>query len=72
MQVFSGKRPYSGYHHAGGIIRIINNGHRSLDKPLEISPKLWSIMQKCWKINPADRPTMLQVEYELRELDWSG
>ena len=69
IQVFSGKRPYSSYHQAGGIIRIINDGHRTLDRPLEIAPKLWSIMQKCWKINPADRPTMPQVESELRELD---
>jgi hypothetical protein len=69
MQVFSGKRPYSGYQQTGGTIRIINDGHRTLNKPLEISPKLWSIMQKCWKINPADRPTMPQVGSELRELD---
>jgi serine/threonine protein kinase len=69
MQVFSGKRPYSAYHQTGGIIRIINDGHRTLDKPLEIGPKLWRIMQQCWKINPADRPTMPQVESELYELD---
>jgi len=71
-EVYSGKRPYYGYHRTGGIVRIINDGHRALDKPLEISPKLWSIMQKCWKNNPADRPTMPQVESELRELDWSA
>ncbi|KIM79380.1 hypothetical protein PILCRDRAFT_90233 [Piloderma croceum F 1598] len=60
-EVFSGKRPYSAYRQTGGIIRIINDGHRTLDRPLEISPKLWGIMQKCWKINAADRPTMPQV-----------
>jgi len=69
MQVFSGKRPYSGYQQTGGTIRIINDGHRTtLNKPREISPKLWSIMQTCWNINPADRPTMPEVESELREL----
>ena len=72
MQVFSRKQPYSGYHYTAGIVRIINDGHRTFDKPLEISPKLWSIMQKCWKINPADRPTMPRVESELRELSWSA
>ena len=72
MQVFTGKRPYSGYHHTGGVIKILNDGHRTFDKPLEISPILWSIMQECWKINPAHRPTMSHVESELRELDWSS
>jgi len=65
-EVFSGRRPYHGYHHGRGIVNIIDHGHRTLARPLEITPKLWSIMQKCWVTNPKDRPTMHQVKFELR------
>jgi serine/threonine protein kinase len=68
-QVFCGRQPYHGYYHSRGIVKIIRHGHRTLDRPLEISPELWSILQKCWMIDPAARPSMLQVEWELSELE---
>jgi hypothetical protein len=66
--VCCGKQPYHGYAYGRGIVKIINHGHRTLEKPLEISPKLWSIMQKCWMPHPGSRPTMQQVELDLRGL----
>ncbi|KIM79301.1 hypothetical protein PILCRDRAFT_74473 [Piloderma croceum F 1598] len=67
-EVFCGRPPYHGYYHSRGIVKIINRGHRTLDRPLEISPELWGILQKCWKFSPAARLTMPQVELELRQL----
>jgi len=67
-EVFSGKRPYQGYHHCRGIFKIVNSGHRELGRPLEISPELSCILQKCWRVSPEDRPTIDQVESELRGL----
>jgi len=67
-EVFSGKRPYHGYHPGRGVAKIIFHGHRTLERPLEISPQLWNIMQKCWIFNTEDRPVMHQVESELQSL----
>jgi len=67
-EVFCGQQPYHGYHYGRGIVTIIENGHRTLDRPPTINHELWKIMQKCWRLNPNDRPTMLQVESELHEL----
>jgi len=67
-EVFTGKRPYHGYHLGRGVAKIIYHGHRALDRPFEINPQLWSIMQKCWMIHTEDRPSMYQVESELRGL----
>ena len=49
-------------------MKIVDHGHRTLDRPVEICPKLWGIMKKCWMFEPAARPTMDQVESELRGL----
>lgn len=68
FEVFSGKRPYHGYHYGRGIFKIVNHGHRALNRPPEITPELWNIMQKCWLFKPEARLTMHQVEAELRRL----
>jgi len=68
FEVFSGKQPYYGYYHGRGIVKIVNEGHRALDRPPEITTALWNIMQKCWALNSEDRPSMRQVESELRGL----
>jgi len=65
-QVFCGRQPYHGYR---GIVKFIRHGHRTLDRPLEIRPELWRILQKCWRIDPAARPSMPQVEWELSGLE---
>jgi serine/threonine protein kinase len=70
-QMFCGRPPYHdyhGYHYSRGIVKIISHGHRTLDRPLEISPELWIILQKCWRSNPAARLSAPQVEWELRQL----
>jgi hypothetical protein len=68
VQVYGGKQPYHGDPYYCGIVKIINQGHRALDKPPEICPKLWAIMQKCWALQPAGRPTMDQVELDLCDI----
>jgi len=67
-EVFSGKRPFHGLHHTYAILKITRDGHRALDRPSEISPELWSILLKCWALNPEDRPSIREVESEFRGL----
>jgi len=67
-EVFSGERPYHDYYVLRGIYEIIRVGHSTLKRPGEMSPKLWSIMQQCWRPNAEDRPTMSQVEFALHAL----
>lgn len=51
-----------------GILKIISEGHRSLQRPSEIPLELWKIMLKCWEEDVDDRPTMQEIELELRGL----
>jgi len=67
-EVCSGKRPYHGCHYGRGVANIIRDGHRAFSRPLDISPELWCVIQKCWKFDPEERPDMHQVESELRGL----
>jgi len=68
-QIFCGKKPYHDYYHGRDIVKIIDHGHRTLDRPLEIIPELWIILQKCWMFDPAARATMPEVELDLHELE---
>ena len=67
LKVLPDKQPYHGYHHCRAIVKIINEGHRTLRRPREITPQLWDIMQRCWT-NAVGRPSMDQVVSELRGL----
>lgn len=67
-KVFSGKRPYHGLHYGRAILKIMRDGHRTLDRPSEITPQLWSILLGCWALEPEDRPLMQEVESMLNDL----
>lgn len=67
-KVLSGRQPYYGLHYGCSVFNIIHHGHRALERPSEISPELWSIMLRCWAVEPEDRPMIHEVESELRDL----
>lgn len=67
-EVFSGKKPYHGLHYGCGVLKIIHYGHRTLDRPSEITPQLWSILVHCWTLKPEDRPLMREAELMLYDL----
>ncbi|KIM85777.1 hypothetical protein PILCRDRAFT_344290 [Piloderma croceum F 1598] len=51
--------------------RIAERGHGGLlagSKPEGLSDAVWIVLNRCWAIHPASRPTMAAVEYELRKL----
>jgi hypothetical protein len=51
--------------------RYIQRGHGGLlagSKPEGLSDAVWNVLNRCWAIHPASRPTMRAVEVELREL----
>ncbi|KIJ96030.1 hypothetical protein K443DRAFT_107845 [Laccaria amethystina LaAM-08-1] len=47
------------------ILKITQNGHRMLPKPLSTSPMLWDLLRECWSAEPTKRPTMSDVVYWL-------
>ena len=54
---------------ARGIQQLVEQGHGVLLghlKPAELNDALWSVLTRCWVLNPAGRPTMKDVETEIR------
>jgi serine/threonine protein kinase len=43
----------------GGLQHMVER--RILQKPNEMSQGLWELLQKCWKFDPLERPTMQQI-----------
>ena len=63
-ELFSlGKVPYPGFD-AKQLIRDLLDGYR-MDKPQFASNDIGRFMTQCWKAEPDDRPTFLQLEEDL-------
>jgi len=55
--------------HYRGLRRIIERGHlQLLRRPEGMDEHLWALVQKCWNRVPAHRPTMAEVEIDLRNM----
>jgi hypothetical protein len=72
-KIYTGKYPIrcSTYLYARGISQIVDGGHDRLlssSIPKELDGALWVVLRRCWAVNHLDRPTMTEVENELREL----
>jgi len=58
-----GKIPYPGVD-AKQLICDLQNGYR-MEKPKMASNEICRLMMHCWKAEPNDRPTFLQLEENL-------
>ncbi|KAG6853363.1 hypothetical protein C0991_004982 [Blastosporella zonata] len=47
-------------------------GHTRVSKPEDMLPKLWDIVQKCWSVNAAKRPSMQVVIDNLEMIYFYG
>jgi len=46
----------------------MDRGHLHLLRPpVGMCDDLWRLLKLCWNIDPAYRPTMVEVEFQLRE-----
>jgi serine/threonine protein kinase len=59
LQILSDCIPFSHLENDAAIIQCISSGgHPMRDLCLEISDEIWRMLEKCWSINPDDRPSM--------------
>ena len=72
-EVLSGKLPFHHYKYHGGVASMwkIINGHRP-ERPqggegLWFTDDVWDILERCWKPNPDDRPSVEDVLCRLEE-----
>ncbi|KAI0255388.1 ras guanine nucleotide exchange factor domain-containing protein [Lactifluus subvellereus] len=68
VEVFTGENPYSS--HADFYVPVLlTQGIPPADHgstPGDISPKMWELMESCWQIKPAERPSMSEVLLAIR------
>jgi hypothetical protein len=52
-----------------GLMRVIDRGHLELPGPPEgMSQDLWRLLNDCWATDPARRPTMAEIELQIRQM----
>ncbi|ODM90486.1 Fibroblast growth factor receptor 4 [Orchesella cincta] len=52
-----------------GFVSQLENGELLPSRPPHVPPPMWNLMQNCWKINPADRPTFSEIHQQLKILN---
>ena len=73
MEIYTGDCPIKCSAHVPSrtIQRVIERGHGNLlsqSKPEALDGALWEVLGRCWALNPTSRPTMKEIESELRVL----
>ncbi|GJJ12478.1 hypothetical protein Clacol_006720 [Clathrus columnatus] len=66
LEVMTGRRPYSPIEAPATLIENISHGElpprpQRMKVPEQMSNKIWSLCQRCWRVTPRDRLTMSQV-----------
>ncbi|KAH9960650.1 kinase-like domain-containing protein [Russula dissimulans] len=70
LEVFTGVDPYMSYPDV--YVPVLLNKGTIPEHPgpmaIGLSPMMWELMQSCWKINPAERPPMTEVQSTIRRM----
>jgi hypothetical protein len=61
------KPPFASKAHSygKGLVQIINHGQDGIFgelKPDAMSNDLWEVVRRCWAVDPAQRPSMAEVD----------
>ncbi|XP_076465772.1 LOW QUALITY PROTEIN: putative molluscan insulin-related peptide(s) receptor [Babylonia areolata] len=56
-------QPYQGLANEQ-VVKFVSEG-KTMEQPPGCPPKVWSIMQKCWRYKPKHRPTFMSIIEEL-------
>ena len=69
LEVFTGKDPYHG--HSDFRVPVLLSQGTHPEHPgstaVGLSPKMWDIMQSCWQMNPARRPSISEIQSMIRD-----
>lgn len=74
LQLMSGKVPYSRIIMPASVVMVVADGkkpdrpRRGSGKEVEISDRLWSLLERCWASDGANRPTIDEVVKELEAI----
>lgn len=70
LEVFTGNDPYLG--HSDFRVPVLLNQGTHPEHPgsmaVGLSPKMWDLMQSCWKIDPAQRPLMSKIQSTISDM----
>ncbi|KAH9967848.1 hypothetical protein BC827DRAFT_1263627 [Russula dissimulans] len=70
LEVFTGEDPYSSYTDVY-IPVVLNRGetpNHPGSKAIGLSSDMWEVMQSCWQVSPAERPSMSMILDIMRRL----
>ena len=73
-EVLSGRVPFSRYHGYAVAVRIHEGGRPARPRGEEgmwFTDCIWSILERCWKASPSDRPSIKEVFQCLEEVSKS-
>jgi serine/threonine protein kinase len=70
LGVFTGKDPYHGY--SDYYVPILLSQGTLPEQPksttVGLSLKMWGLMVSCWQIDPAQRPSMSEIQSTIRDM----
>ncbi|KAF8496699.1 hypothetical protein F5888DRAFT_1832576 [Russula emetica] len=70
LEIFTGKDPY--HSHSDLYVPVLLNQGSHPEHPgstaVGLSPKMWDLMQSCWQINPAQRPSMSEIQSTISDM----
>ncbi|KAG9286019.1 hypothetical protein G9A89_022695 [Geosiphon pyriformis] len=69
-ELATGKPPFHDCSHDNILIMAILNGQRPKITSPFIPYSYAKLIEKCWDVNPKNRPTAIEVRDKLRELKW--
>ncbi|KAF8497035.1 kinase-like domain-containing protein [Russula emetica] len=70
LEVFTGEDPYHG--HSDLYVPVLLSQGTHPEHPgsmaVGLSPKMWDLMQSCWQVDPAQRPSMSEIQSTIRDM----
>jgi serine/threonine protein kinase len=70
LEVFTGKDPYHG-HIDFYVCALLSQGthpEHPGSTAVDLSPRMWELMRSCWQLDPAERPSMSQIQLTIHDM----
>jgi son of sevenless len=70
LEVFTGKEPYHSYSDIYILVLLTKGDHPEHpgSAAVGLSPEMWDLMVSCWQIDPAQRPSMFEIQSTIRNM----